>query len=520
MSRYMGTETEYGIATPTDPDVSPILTSTHAVVAYAAMNTGARSRWDYEEESPLKDSRGFDLRRYRTVPVVEPDAVGVANVVTSNGARFYVDHAHPEYSSPEVSNAWDAMVYDAAGDLVLLRAAAEIADLYEQNLSILKDFDPCPPLKIYKNNVDGKGASYGAHENYQYSRKTDFEVLTQALIPYFVTRQVVIGAGRVGLGMEGEEDGFQISQRADYFLQEVSLETTLNRGIVNTRDEPHANAVRFRRLHTIIGDANMSQTSNLLKLGMTKLVIDAIENDVDFSDMKLAEPVAELKRVSRDLSLSHRLRLADGRELTALEILAVYRDRVRPVDDVDQRVLDLWDEVVALLAEDPLKTSHLLDWTAKWSLIKTYLDRGVDIADAKLKLIDLQYSDIDPARSLHHALVRKGRMTTLASREEIEHAAVHPPADSRAWFRGAVSAKFGEDVIAASWQTMVLKYPEGSAKISIDTVDDFGRDHIGELIDAADTTTELLSALEGIGHTPQYYRTHHNRSTINKPHEH
>ncbi len=520
MTRFMGTETEYGIATPSDPEVSPILTSTHAVVAYAAMNTGARSRWDYEEESPLKDSRGFDLRRYRTVPVVEPDAVGIANVVTTNGARFYVDHAHPEYSSPECSNAYDAMVYDAAGDLVLLRAVENVQELHEQGVSVLKNQDPCPPLKFYKNNVDGKGASYGAHENYQYSRKTDFDLLTQALIPFFVTRQVVIGAGRVGLGMEGERDGFQISQRADYFLQEVSLETTLNRGIINTRDEPHANAVHFRRLHTIVGDANMSQTATFLKLGMTKLVLDAIEGDVDFSDLRLVEPVEELKRVSRDLSLAHRLKLVDGRELTALEVLAEYRARVTPVDDVDRRVLDTWDEVVGLLAEDPLKTSHLLDWTAKWSLIKSYLDRGVDISDAKLKLIDLQYTDIDPAKSLYHALVRKGRMRTLATDEEIAHAADTPPADSRAWFRGAISAKFGENVIAASWQTMILRYEGGSAKIAITAVDRFDREHVGHIIDAAADVEELITELDKAGIPAEHYTTHHNRARINKPHEH
>lgn len=520
MTRYMGTETEYGISTPENPGLSPIVTSTHAVVAYAAMNTGARSRWDYEEESPLKDTRGFDLRRYHTVPVVEPDAVGIANVVTTNGARFYVDHAHPEYSSPEVSNAYDAMVYDAAGDLILLKAAEDVAELYGQGLSILKHHDPCPPLKIYKNNVDGKGASYGAHENYQYSRKTDFETLTQALIPFFVTRNVIVGAGRVGIGEAGEQEGFQISQRADYFHQEISLETTLNRGIVNTRDEPHANAVHFRRLHTIVGDANMSQTSTFLKLGMTKLVIDAIEAGVDFSDLRLKDPVAEIKHVSHDLTLTHRLRLRDGRELTALEILAFYRERVTAGDDVDERVISLWGEVMELLSEDPLTTSHLLDWTAKWALIKGYLDRGVDIADPKLKLIDLQYADIDPAKSLHHALVRKGRMATLATGEEIREAAKTPPADSRAWFRGAVSARFGEDVIAASWQTMILKYSEGTARLQTNDVDKLTREHVGEIINSAENTDELLAGLAEIGIEPDHYITHHNKTHINKPHQH
>lgn len=521
MARFMGTETEYGISTPSDPELSPIITSTHAVVAYAAMNTGARTRWDFEDEAPLKDTRGFDLRRYHTVPVVDPNAVGVANVVIDNGARFYVDHAHPEYASPEVSNAWDGMIWDAAGDVVLNKAVADVADLTSQGISILDKHDPCPPLKIYKNNVDGKGASYGSHENYQYSRKTDFDVVTQALIPFFVTRQVIIGAGRVGIGEEGETPGFQISQRADYFKQEVSLETTLNRGIINTRDEPHANAVHFRRMHTIIGDANMSQTSNFLKLGMTKLVLDAIEAGVDFTDLKLVDPVEDLKRISHDLTLQTTARLADGRELTALDVLRIYRGRVTPVDEVDQRVIGLWDEVMDLLAEDPLKTAHLLDWTAKWSLIKSYVDRGIDIGDAKIKLIDLQYTDIDPTKSLYHALVRKGRMKTLVSDEEITAAATNPPENSRAWFRGQVVSKFGEAVTAASWQTMVFNLGSESAKLTLDKVDEADRSTVGRLIDEAETIQELVAGLREQGMLLETIRTQHNLDRpANKPHQH
>ncbi|MGP6173208.1 depupylase/deamidase Dop [Corynebacterium sp. A21] len=521
MARFMGTETEYGIATPSDPSLSQIITSTHAVVAYAAVNTGARTRWDFEDEAPLKDTRGFDLRRYRTVPVVDPNAVGVANVVIDNGARFYVDHAHPEYASPECSNAWDAMIWDAAGDLIMNKAVADVAELTAEGISILDKHEPCPPLKIYKNNVDGKGASYGAHENYQYSRKTDFELMTQGLIPFFVTRQVIIGAGRIGLGEEGDQPGFQISQRADYFRQEVSLETTLNRGIINTRDEPHANAVHYRRMHTIIGDANMSQTSNFLKLGMTKLVMDAIEAGVDFSDLKLATPVEDLKTISRDLSLTVQVTLVDGRELSALEILRIYRERVTATDEVDERVLTLWGEVLELLAEDPLQTSHLLDWTAKWSLIKSYLDRGVDITDAKLALIDLQYSDIDPAKSLYHALVRKGRMRTLVDAAEIEAAAKHPPRTSRAYFRGRVVSRFGESVTAVSWQTMVLNLGDHSAKISLSEVAGMNQDIAGELVDNAATVADLVAGLRAHGVFTEEIRTQHNfQGEINKPHQH
>ncbi|AWB84003.1 depupylase/deamidase Dop [Corynebacterium liangguodongii] len=493
----MGTETEYGITCPDGPSLSPIITSTHAVVAYAAMRTTARSRWDYEAEHPLKDARGFDLKRYHTVPVVDANAMGVANVVTANGARFYVDHAHPEYSSPEVSNAWDAMIYDAAGDIVLNDAAAIITDLHNQQVSVLKDKAPCPPLKFYKNNVDGKGASYGSHENYQYSRHTDFGRLAQALIPFFVTRQVLIGAGRVGIGQESEREGFQISQRADYVEQQISLETTLNRGIINTRDEPHADETRFRRLHVIVGDANMSQYSTFLKLGMTKLVLDAIEAGVDFSDLALKDPVAEIRAVSHDPTCRHELVLDDARRMSAIDILRVYRSRVVPGGGVDKRVLELWGELLDDLERDPLSTADRLDWTAKYALVLGYLRRGVDIADPKLKALDLQYADIDPASSLHHALVCTGRMKTLASPDAIARAAAHPPEDSRAYLRGMLSTRFGERVLASNWQSVLLETERGPVRLQLDDVNRFGRAEVGELIEKARSVDEVLDALAG-----------------------
>lgn len=499
MTRFMGTETEYGITTPADMALSPIVSSTHAVVAYAAMNTAARARWDYQDEHPLKDSRGFDLKRYHTVPVVAPNAIGVANVVASNGARFYVDHAHPEYSSPEVADAYSAMVYDAAGDLILRQAADRVAQLYSEGVSVLQGHEPCPPLKIYKNNVDGKGASYGAHENYQYSRATPFEDIAAGLIPFFVTRQIFAGAGRVGIGEEGETDGFQISQRADYFFQEVSLETTLNRGIINTRDEPHADATQFGRLHVIVGDANMSQYANFLKLGTTKLVLDAIEAGVDFSDLRLKDPVCELKATSRDLTLAHELSLIDGTVHTPISLQREYLRRVSGGEgahgDVDKRVLALWAEVLDDLERDPLSTADRLDWTAKYALVKGYVDRGLAWSDAKLKAVDLQYADIDPAKSLYHALVRAGRMRTLATQEEIEHAAAHPPENSRAYFRGRVAAEFGEDVIASSWQSIQFDTPDGPRTVPLNAVDGFTKADVGELLDTASGVDDLVAAL-------------------------
>ena len=510
MERFIGTETEYGISTPGHNHVSPIVTSTHAVVSYAsARGFGQhRVRWDFTDESPLRDSRGFDLRRYHQAPVVDPHAIGVANVFVTNGARFYVDHAHPEYSSPEVTNAWDAMVYDAAGDHILMQAVADTAAFSSQGKSVLEGHEPCPPLKIYKNNVDGKGASYGAHENYRYRRDIDFEVIAQALIPFFVARQVIIGAGRVGLGQQGDKPGFQISQRADYIEQEISLETTLNRGIINTRDEPHTNADNWGRLHVIIGDANMSQTANLLKFGMTTLVLDSIEAGCDFRDLKLKNAVSEVSQVSHDLELTHKLTLADGRALTAVELLGIYRDRIittlaGQLSEVDHKVLQLWEEVMLLLAEDPLKTSHLLDWTAKWALIKSFVGRGLAIDDAKIKLVDLQYSDIDPARSLHHALVAKGRMRELASQGEIAHAATTPPTGSRAYFRGEMISRFPESITAANWESLLVRDTTGREfRIPTTELDGLTKQEIGGILTNATSVDEVLKALKAGELTP------------------
>ena len=266
----MGTETEFGISVPGNPAANAMLASSQVVNAYAAATSRRRrARWDFEEESPLRDLRGFDLTRDLADPsLLTDEEVGLANVILTNGARLYVDHAHPEYSTPEVTNPRDAVLWDKAGELIA-RRAGELASA----------IPGAPRLLLYKNNTDNKGASYGSHENYLMSRATPFNDIVRHLVPFFVSRQVVCGAGRVGIGQDGSEHGFQITQRADYIEVEVGLETTLKRPIVNTRDEPHADPERYRRLHVIIGDANLSEISSLLKLGTTALVLAMIEAD-------------------------------------------------------------------------------------------------------------------------------------------------------------------------------------------------------------------------------------------------
>ncbi|MDO4928638.1 MAG: depupylase/deamidase Dop [Corynebacterium sp.] len=478
--RYLGTETEYGIATPSNPALSPIVTSTHAVVAYAiAENLATGVRWDYGLESPLRDIRGFDLRRYTFAPQVDPQAIGIANVMLRNGGRFYVDHAHPEYASPETTNARAALAFDLAGDAIMGQAVQHVAQFTAENRSVLEGHDPCPELKIYRNNVDGKGASYGSHENYLYPRSLDFQDLVRGLTPWFVVRQVLCGAGRLGIGQRGEQPGFQISQRADYIETEISLETTLNRGIINTRDEPHADAEQFGRLHVIIGDANMAHTSGYLKLGLTSLIIAAINAGAYFEDLQLEQAVREVQAVSHDLTLSHLLKLRDGRELTALDIIEEYLHRISPyaTQEVDREVLQLAAHACQALRRGPQHAAHLLDWCAKWALIDSYIQRGVSIDSPKLALIDLQYSDIDPARSLYHALVRKGRIQEILDPMEIARAGVEPPEDSRAYGRGRLLAQSQWPVLSANWDAVTLENePNSQVTIRMPRLDSLAKE--------------------------------------------
>src|SRR6476619_1426297 len=281
----MGTEVEYGISVQGQPHANPMVASSQVVNAYASATIKARrARWDFEEESPLRDARGFDLSRQLADPSQLTDEdLGLANVILTNGARLYVDHAHPEYSTPEVTSPLDIVSWDKAGEQLMLDAGRRAGELAGGARIVL-----------YKNNADNEGASYGAHENYLMRRSTPFGDIVRHLTPFFVSRQVVTGAGRVGIGQDGREHGFQISQRADFFEVEVGLETTLKRPIINSRDEPHADPEKYRRLHVIIGDANLAEVSTYLKVGTTALVLAMIEDRWLSDDLRISEPVKDL----------------------------------------------------------------------------------------------------------------------------------------------------------------------------------------------------------------------------------
>ncbi|MGH3421755.1 MAG: depupylase/deamidase Dop, partial [Streptosporangiaceae bacterium] len=319
--RVMGTETEFGISVPGQPGANAMVTSSQVVNAYQAATSARarRARWDFEEENPLRDARGFDLARESAdATQLTDEDLGLANVILTNGARLYVDHAHPEYSAPECTNPLAAVIWDKAGERVMAEAAARAATV-----------PGSAPIQLYKNNTDNKGASYGCHENYLMRRATPFADIVRHLTPFFVSRQVVCGAGRVGLGADGRDDGFQISQRADFFEVEVGLETTLKRPIINTRDEPHADPEKYRRLHVILGDANMSEVCTYLKVGTTSLVLAMIEDKFLGTDLSVEAPVAELRAVSHDPTCRRLITLKDGRKMTAVQLQAEYLELAR-----------------------------------------------------------------------------------------------------------------------------------------------------------------------------------------------
>jgi len=498
--RVMGTEVEYGISVAGNPQANPMVASSQVVNAYATAALRARrARWDFEEESPLRDARGFDLSRQAADPSQLTDEdLGLANVILTNGARLYVDHAHPEYSTPEVTNPLDIVRFDKAGERVMLRAT-ELAARLPGN----------PAITLYKNNTDNKGASYGAHENYLMRRSTPFARIVRDLTPFFVSRQVVTGAGRVGLGADGRRHGFQISQRADFFEVEVGLETTLKRPIINTRDEPHADPERWRRLHVIIGDANLAEVSTYLKVGTTALVLAMIEDGAISRELSVEGPVAALRAVSHDPSLRHLVTLSDGRRLTAVQLQMEYLDLARKyvedrygadADPQTRDVLARWESVLDRLERDPMLCAGELDWAAKLKLMQSYRDRdGLDWDDAKLHLIDLQYSDLRPEKGLYHRLVRAGRIERLIEDEAVEQAVLEPPLDTRAYFRGECLRRFPDEVAAASWDSVIFDLPGRDSLQRIPTADPLRgtKAHVGELLERVGNASELFAALTG-----------------------
>ncbi|MFZ4585026.1 MAG: depupylase/deamidase Dop [Acidimicrobiia bacterium] len=448
--KVLGIETEYGVVLRGAADPNPVLASSMLINAYVEHH---KVGWDFEDESPGRDARGF-ARDGAQPPEVETHLV---NTVLTNGARYYVDHAHPEYSAPECADAYEVVVADKAGERILTRSMLAAKRLLPEGQEVV----------VYKNNSDGKGNSYGCHENFLLDRATPFGSIVRAMLPWFVTRQVFAGAGKVGCENGGQYRGFQLSQRADFFEEEVGLETTLKRPIVNTRDEPHADPQKYRRLHVIVGDANLCELATYLKVGTTAIVLSMVEDEFLDKDLSMAAAVPAIRQVSHDPSLSQTLELHDGSHMTALEIQWEFLRMAQNYADhvgletcggaVAADVLTRWEAVLTDLEADPMRLDGHLDWVTKRALMDGFRARdGLDWDDPKLQLLDLQYHDVRPEKSLYERLVRSGKIQRLVTEAEVDQAMTVAPPSTRAYFRGMCLTRWPEAVVAANWDSLIL----------------------------------------------------------------
>ncbi|MXW42353.1 MAG: proteasome accessory factor PafA2 [Acidimicrobiia bacterium] len=494
--KICGIETEYGIIHNGVEDSNPVVASSLLINSYlvemARSGEGGPAvgvSWDFEDEMPGNDIRGITPLD-SLAPEVETHLV---NSVLTNGSRYYVDHAHPELSTPECSNALDVTLYDKAAELILIRSMEAAANV----------LPPEQELVVYKNNSDGKGNSYGCHENYLMSRDTPFAQIVTHTTAHLVTRQIFTGSGKVGSEAPAMSTGdvpFQITQRADFFEEEVGLETTLRRPIINTRDEPHADALRYRRLHVITGDANMSEIATFLKVGSTAIVLAMIEDDVLPREHRFASPVQAMRQVSYDVSLTQPLELADGTTATALEIQWDLLDQARKYanshgldsvgGEIAETVIERWEQVLTLLESEPMSLADQLDWIAKYQLLQGLSQRhGLSPTDARLRTLDIQYHDLRP----HKSVAARVGLQTLLTTEQAKVAIANPPSDTRAYFRGQCLKRWSSNIVSANWDSLVFDLGEDCLRrMPLADPNQGAASHVDDLLAGCESATELL----------------------------
>ena len=495
--KVCGIETEYGIVLRGPGESNPVTASSLLINAYVgelerSATAGPKVGWDFDDEMPGNDARGLAAAA-GAPPEVETHLV---NAVLTNGARYYVDHAHPELSTPECADARSIVVWDRAAEQILVRSMQAARRLLPDGQEIV----------VHKNNSDGKGNSYGCHENYLMDRSVPFGRIVQHATSHFVTRQLFTGAGKIGSeapGTSAADVPYQLTQRADFFEAEVGLETTLKRPIINTRDEPHADAQKYRRLHVITGDANLSEVATLLKVGTTAIVLAMVEDDFLPRDFVFRSPIQAMRRTSYDLTLDRPLELADGTTVTALAIQWELFDRARKYaeehglemvgTEAGRLVLEHWETVLSGLESDPMSVADRVDWVAKYRLLEAYRERD-DLAwsDARLAALALQYHDLRPAKSL----AQRVGLVRITNDAEIDRAVTEPPEDTRAYFRGRCLQKWAGQIVAANWDSLVFDVgAEPLRRVPKMEPLRGTKAHVGNLLDACATPAELVERL-------------------------
>jgi proteasome accessory factor PafA2 len=499
LQKVLGIETEYGIVVRGAGESNPVSASSLLINAYVGelerrRLAGPKVGWDFEDEHPGNDARGS------SGPSSPPDVeTHLVNAVLTNGARYYVDHAHPEISTPECADARAIVVFDRAAEEIVKQSIVSANRLLPEGQELV----------VHKNNSDGKGNSYGCHENYLMARSAPFGRIVTHATAHLITRQLFTGSGKVGTevpGLSNAEVPYQLTQRADFFEAEVGLETTLKRPIINTRDEPHADAQKYRRLHVIAGDANCSEVATLLKVGTTAFVLSLVEDDALPRAFVFRAPVAAMRQVSYDLSLHQPLELADGTAITALEVQWELLERSRSWADaegfeavggeeVGRLVLAEWEAVLTDLETDPQRCADRVDWVAKHRVLQAYQERhGVGWDDPRVAAMALQYHDLRPSRSLADRVGLR-RITTD---DEVERAMTEPPEDTRAYFRGRCLQRWAADVVAANWDSIVFDIGQSTLR-RVPMMEPLRgtRAHVGTVVDESADPAELLARLSG-----------------------
>ena len=506
--RLCGIETEYGIQVDGVDDMDVVVESMELIRCYSHEDFIAK--WDYGRENPRLDMRGFEVEelrndkdetlhlqkdRDRKIPLAELKS----DLLISNGARLYNDHTHPEYSTPECHSLFDLLEQDRAGERILHNCARRRTDTRGKGV-----------VRLYKNNTDFEGHSYGCHENFLIGRQLPFQRVIEALLPFLVTRQIFAGAGKVGIEQGGRTDGsvFQLSQRADFFETIASVDTMHRRPLVNTRDEPHADPEQYRRLHLIVGDANMSEYITALKVGSTALFLDLLEAD-QLPPLQIEDPVRALKEVSRDPGQRWEVTLTSGRRATAIEIQAAYLEKARALASGRDRetdwILAAWSDTLDKLASNPEELIGVCDWvTKRWLLDSFAASEGLDWDDPRdrswLQSQDLEYHNVDPDEGLFLLLEAQGDTRRLVDDEAVTRAVVQPPADSRASFRGQVLEKFGAAVRSLNWDSVELESNGRTVEVDLKgCVDPQTLRSYTQTLDRSSTVEELVAGLPTAG---------------------
>ena len=390
------------------------------------------------------------------------------DVFLENGARFYQDiGCHPEYATPECDDVIDLVVHDKAGE----RIVAQLARSAERRM---KSDGINGKISVFKNNTDTPGNTFGCHENYLMDRRITFRQLASKLIPFFVTRQIFSGAGKIKPEKHG---GYAISQRAQHIREEISIATTTARGIINTRDEPHADREKYRRLHVIVGDSNMSEFTNFLKVATTNIVLRMIEDGFIQQRFNLRNAVRAIQQISDDISCTRKIELEDGRWLSAVELQQEYLEIAKRYleqtdsDFITDQTMMHWEYVLKCLSTDPMRLDQELDWVIKKKLIDKYASsRNLAWNSAKIAMLDLQYHNIRTDQGLYYKLERDGLVRRITEEKNIEHAMRYPPETTRAKFRGRFVQLCNEKKIACgvNWSYIQLYEPYQKLFLSTD----------------------------------------------------